>query len=79
VRLISFDIPTLIATISSSITLEPGDVIATRTPPGVGIGSDQPRFLTPGRPGQGLRRRDRHAPEPGQVAMHEEGAWLGSR
>lgn len=43
-----FDIPTLIATLSSGITLYPGDVIATGTPAGVGIGFDPPRFLDPG-------------------------------
>ncbi len=43
-----FDIPTLIATISAGITLQPGDVIATGTPAGVGIGFDPPRFLRPG-------------------------------
>jgi 2-keto-4-pentenoate hydratase/2-oxohepta-3-ene-1,7-dioic acid hydratase in catechol pathway len=43
-----FDIPTLITTISSSVRLEPGDVIATGTPAGVGIGFDPPRFLAPG-------------------------------
>ncbi|WP_214366727.1 fumarylacetoacetate hydrolase family protein [Pseudonocardia sp. H11422] len=43
-----FDIPTLIATISAGITLLPGDVIATGTPAGVGIGFDPPRFLTSG-------------------------------
>jgi len=43
-----FDIPTLIATISDSITLEPGDVIATGTPLGTGIGFEPPRFLKPG-------------------------------
>jgi 2-keto-4-pentenoate hydratase/2-oxohepta-3-ene-1,7-dioic acid hydratase in catechol pathway len=43
-----FDIPTLIATISAGITLYPGDVIATGTPAGVGIGFDPPRFLAPG-------------------------------
>ncbi|MFP3913259.1 MAG: fumarylacetoacetate hydrolase family protein [Actinomycetota bacterium] len=43
-----FDIPTLISTISSVITLEPGDVIATGTPSGVGAGFDPPRFLQPG-------------------------------
>jgi 2-keto-4-pentenoate hydratase/2-oxohepta-3-ene-1,7-dioic acid hydratase in catechol pathway len=43
-----FDIPTLIAAISAAITLEPGDVIATGTPYGVGIGFDPPRFLQPG-------------------------------
>ncbi|WP_426957169.1 fumarylacetoacetate hydrolase family protein [Muricoccus radiodurans] len=43
-----FDIPTLIETISAAITLEPGDVIATGTPAGVGIGFKPPRFLTAG-------------------------------
>ena len=43
-----FDIPTLIATISAAITLEPGDIIATGTPAGVGIGFTPPRFLRPG-------------------------------
>lgn len=43
-----FGIPTLIATISAAITLEPGDVIATGTPAGVGIGFTPPRFLKPG-------------------------------
>lgn len=43
-----FDIPTLIETISAGMTLLPGDVIATGTPAGVGIGFDPPRFLQPG-------------------------------
>ena len=43
-----FDIPTLIATISAGITLQPGDVIATGTPAGVGIGFKPPRFLKAG-------------------------------
>jgi 2-keto-4-pentenoate hydratase/2-oxohepta-3-ene-1,7-dioic acid hydratase in catechol pathway len=43
-----FDIPTIIATISAGITLQPGDVIATGTPAGVGIGFTPPRFLTSG-------------------------------
>jgi 2-keto-4-pentenoate hydratase/2-oxohepta-3-ene-1,7-dioic acid hydratase in catechol pathway len=43
-----FDIPTLIEAISAGITLEPGDVIATGTPVGVGIGFTPPRFLQPG-------------------------------
>ncbi|HEX2153606.1 MAG TPA: fumarylacetoacetate hydrolase family protein [Acidimicrobiia bacterium] len=43
-----FDIPTLIATLSSVLTLEPGDVIATGTPSGVGAGFDPPRFLRAG-------------------------------
>lgn len=43
-----FGIPTLIATISAAITLEPGDIIATGTPAGVGIGFTPPKFLKPG-------------------------------
>ena len=43
-----FDVPELIATISAGMTLLPGDIIATGTPPGVGIGFDPPRFLRPG-------------------------------
>ncbi len=43
-----FDIPTLIEAISAGITLEPGDVIATGTPAGVGIGASPPVFLKPG-------------------------------
>ena len=43
-----FDIPTLIETISRGITLYPGDVIATGTPAGVGLGMKPPRFLSAG-------------------------------
>ena len=43
-----FDIPTLIECISAGITLEPGDVIATGTPAGVGLGFKPPRFLKKG-------------------------------
>jgi 2-keto-4-pentenoate hydratase/2-oxohepta-3-ene-1,7-dioic acid hydratase in catechol pathway len=43
-----FDIPTLIETISKRITLEPGDIIATGTPAGVGIGFTPPKFIKPG-------------------------------
>lgn len=43
-----FDIPTLIETISAGITLQPGDIIATGTPAGVGVGYTPARFLAPG-------------------------------
>jgi 2-keto-4-pentenoate hydratase/2-oxohepta-3-ene-1,7-dioic acid hydratase in catechol pathway len=43
-----FDIPSLISTISETMSLEPGDVIATGTPAGAGIGLEPPRFLAPG-------------------------------
>lgn len=43
-----FDIPTLIAAISNAVLLESGDVIATGTPAGVGIGRTPPSYLAPG-------------------------------
>ncbi|ABK13331.1 MULTISPECIES: fumarylacetoacetate hydrolase family protein [Burkholderia] len=43
-----FDIPTLIETLSAGIELQPGDVIATGTPAGVGIGFNPPKFLQKG-------------------------------
>ena len=43
-----FDIPTLIETLSAGITLYPGDVIATGTPVGVGIGFKPPKYLKSG-------------------------------
>jgi 2-keto-4-pentenoate hydratase/2-oxohepta-3-ene-1,7-dioic acid hydratase in catechol pathway len=43
-----FDIPTLIETVSRGITLHPGDVIATGTPAGVGMGMVPPRWLKAG-------------------------------
>ncbi|POY70523.1 A/B superfamily hydrolase [Rhodotorula taiwanensis] len=43
-----FDIPTLIETCSRGITLQPGDVLATGTPAGVGIGRSPPTFLQSG-------------------------------
>jgi 2-keto-4-pentenoate hydratase/2-oxohepta-3-ene-1,7-dioic acid hydratase in catechol pathway len=43
-----FDVPYLLETISAGITLYSGDVIATGTPAGVGIGFSPPKFLRPG-------------------------------
>jgi len=43
-----FSVATLIADISAGMTLEPGDVIATGSPQGVGAAQNPPRFLTPG-------------------------------
>lgn len=43
-----FDIPTLIETLSRVMTLEPGDLIATGTCAGVGIGFNPPKFLQKG-------------------------------
>jgi 2-keto-4-pentenoate hydratase/2-oxohepta-3-ene-1,7-dioic acid hydratase in catechol pathway len=43
-----FDIPTLIASLSEGLTLEPGDILATGTPSGVGYAMDPPAFLKDG-------------------------------
>ncbi len=48
VRDLIFDIPTLIETMSATMTLLPGDIIATGTPVGVGIGFSPPKYLVPG-------------------------------
>ncbi len=47
-RNLIFGIPQLIAYLSSVFTLEPGDVIATGTPAGVGFARKPPRYLKPG-------------------------------
>lgn len=41
-------VPELIAHISAGVTLEPGDIIATGTPSGVGVSMNPPVFLAPG-------------------------------
>lgn len=43
-----FDIPTLIASLSEGMTLEPGDIIATGTPSGVGYAMTPPTYLKDG-------------------------------
>jgi 2-keto-4-pentenoate hydratase/2-oxohepta-3-ene-1,7-dioic acid hydratase in catechol pathway len=43
-----FSVPKLIAYLSSVFTLEPGDIIATGTPSGVGFARKPPRYLRPG-------------------------------
>ncbi len=43
-----FDIPTLIASLSEGMTLEPGDLLATGTPSGVGYAMEPPQFLRDG-------------------------------
>ena len=47
-RELIFGIPRLIAHLSSVFTLEPGDIIATGTPAGVGFARKPPRWLLPG-------------------------------
>jgi len=43
-----FDIPSLISDISTGMTIEPGDIIATGTPAGVGAGLDPQEWMWPG-------------------------------
>jgi 2-keto-4-pentenoate hydratase/2-oxohepta-3-ene-1,7-dioic acid hydratase in catechol pathway len=47
-RELIFKIPELVEFISSVVTLEPGDVVATGTPAGVGFARKPPRYLRPG-------------------------------
>jgi 2-keto-4-pentenoate hydratase/2-oxohepta-3-ene-1,7-dioic acid hydratase in catechol pathway len=47
-RQMIFDVPTLVSYLSRFMTLLPGDVISTGTPPGVGLGFDPPVFLKAG-------------------------------
>ena len=43
-----FKVPRLIAYLSSVFTLQPGDIISTGTPAGVGFARKPPRWLQPG-------------------------------
>lgn len=43
-----FDVATIVSYVSEFMSLEPGDMIATGTPAGVGLGMSPPRFLRPG-------------------------------
>jgi 2-keto-4-pentenoate hydratase/2-oxohepta-3-ene-1,7-dioic acid hydratase in catechol pathway len=47
-RELIFRIPELIEHLSTVVTLEPGDVVSTGTPAGVGFARKPPRFLRPG-------------------------------
>jgi acylpyruvate hydrolase len=47
-RELVFDVGYLVHYISQTITLEPGDIVATGTPGGVGVFREPPRFLHPG-------------------------------
>ena len=43
-----FDVPTIVAFVSQQLTLEAGDLVATGTPAGVGLGMKPPVWLQPG-------------------------------
>ena len=56
-----FDVPTFIETVTAYVPLEPGDLLATGTPAGVGIGFNPPRYLKAGRRGPHRDFRHRRA------------------
>jgi len=43
-----FRVPRLLAELSLGLTLEPGDILATGTPPGIGHARKPPEYLRPG-------------------------------
>lgn len=47
-----FDVPTIVSYVSQFMSLQPGDIISTGTPPGVGLGQKPPVYL---RAGQAMR------------------------
>lgn len=47
-RTMIFDVATIVSYVSCHMTLLPGDIIPTGTPPGVGLGQNPPLFLKPG-------------------------------
>jgi len=47
-RLLIYNLPVVIETLSAGLTLEVGDIIATGTPAGVGFARNPPEFLKPG-------------------------------
>jgi len=47
-RTMIFSVPTIVSYVSRHMTLLPGDIIPTGTPPGVGLGMKPPVFLKPG-------------------------------
>ncbi len=47
-RTMIFDVPTIVSYISQFMSLQPGDIISTGTPPGVGLGQKPPVYLKAG-------------------------------
>ena len=59
-ELLIFDISHIVSELSRGMTLQPGTIIATGTPAGVGMGFDPPKFLVPGDVAGVYHRRDRN-------------------
>jgi len=63
-RTMVFGVAHLVSYLSQFMSLHPGDVISTGTPPGVGLGMKPPRYLSPGDvvdlgiDGLGMQRQD---------------------
>ena len=74
-----FDIPTLIETCSRGITLYPGDVIATGTPSGVGMGFSPPRWLAVRRDGRSMIYTARYDTMNGLIAFLTENCCQGAQ
>jgi 2-keto-4-pentenoate hydratase/2-oxohepta-3-ene-1,7-dioic acid hydratase in catechol pathway len=47
-RTMVYGVAHIVSYLSQFMTLHPGDVISTGTPPGVGMGMKPPRYLSPG-------------------------------
>jgi 2-keto-4-pentenoate hydratase/2-oxohepta-3-ene-1,7-dioic acid hydratase in catechol pathway len=47
-RTMIYNVPTLVSYVSQFMTLLPGDIITTGTPPGVGLGMKPPQYLKTG-------------------------------
>jgi 2,4-diketo-3-deoxy-L-fuconate hydrolase len=71
-RQMIFPVTAVVSYISHFMTLEPGDVILTGTPPGVGLGQTPPRYLQPGDritlTATGLGRQENVVVAPGDFA-----------
>jgi len=65
-RTMVYKVPFLVSYLSQFMSLQPGDVISTGTPPGVGMGQKPPRYL---RPGQTMRLGIRGLGEQTQVTV----------
>ena len=80
-----FDVPTLVSYLSRFMTLLPGDVISTGTPPGVGLGFNPPLYLKAGDvvelgiEGLGPPAAARGAVPPGETTMKRFGQLIGLR
>ena len=67
-RTMIFGVATLVSFLSGKMVLEPGDVVTTGTPPGVGLGQEAEPDLPQGRRRDGARRREARQAEAEVVA-----------